>query len=110
MNNSVRNHNEGTLAGDESSSGRGLLRHSDPLDLPVQRDAGILLHALAHGLAQRLDVGGGGTAEVDQEIAVHLRHLGVAELEAPAAGGVDELPGLMSRRVLEGRAAGAALD
>ena len=30
---------------------------SDPLDFPFQLDAGIRLHPLAHGLAQRLDVG-----------------------------------------------------
>ncbi len=68
------------------------------------------MHARAHRLAQRLDVGGGGAAEIDQEVAVQLRHLRVADLEAAAAGGVDQLPGLVAGRVLEGRAAGAALD
>src|SRR5262249_36364628 len=84
--------------------------HADALDLPVELDARRLLHALAHRLAQGLDVGGGGGAEIDQEVAMHLRHLGAAELEPTAAGSVDEPPGLLPRRIPEGRAAGAALD
>src|SRR5262245_65075353 len=87
-----------------------LAYHADALDLPVERDARCLLHALAHGLAQCLDIGSGRGTEIDQEVAVHLRHLGVADLEPATAGSVDELPGLLPRRVLEGRAAGAALD
>ena len=67
-------------------------------------------HAPAHRLAQRLDIGGGGAAEIDQEIAVHLRDLRGPVFQATAAGGVDELPCLVTRRILEGRAAGAALD
>src|SRR5262249_13570186 len=54
--------------------------------------------------------GGGGAAEIDQKIAVHLRHLRIADFQAAAAGGIDELPRFVTRRVLEGRAAGAALD
>src|SRR5215831_15780540 len=50
-----------------------ILSDSDALDLPLERDARGLLHALAHGLAERLDVGGGGGAKIDQEIAVQLR-------------------------------------
>src|SRR5262245_47468268 len=89
-----------------------ILRQRDayPLDLPFQLDAGILAHALSHGLAEGLDVGSGGVATVDQEIAVQLGDLRVADHEATAAGGVDELPGLLARRVLEGGAAGAAPD
>ena len=67
-------------------------------------------HAPAHRLAQRLDVGGGGAAEIDEKIAVHLRDLGGPVLQAAAAGGIDELPRLVAGRILEGRAAGAALD
>src|SRR5690606_37161216 len=44
------------------------------------------------------------------EVAVQLRHLRLPDLQAPAAGGVDQLPRLAARRVLEGRSAGAALD
>jgi hypothetical protein len=73
-------------------------------------DARGFLHPRAHRLAQRLDVGGGRVAEVDQEVAVQFRHLRIADDEAAAAGGVDQLPGLVAGRVLEGRAAGAALD
>ena len=41
---------------------------------------------------------------------MELRHLGRAHGEAAHPGAVDQLPGLVARRVLEGRAAGAALD
>ena len=51
----------------------------------------------------------GGVAEIDQEIAVQLGDLRVADGQAAAAGGVDQLPGLVAGRILEGRAAGAAL-
>src|SRR6266545_251878 len=87
-----------------------LLRHPDPLDLPLELDTGSLPHARPHRLAQSLDVGSGGAAQIDQKVAVHFRHLGVADLEPAAAGGIDDLPGLVAGRVLEGRAAGAALD
>src|SRR5580658_9397742 len=83
------------------------LRHADPLDLPFEIDARIVLDAPAHRLAERLDVGGAGAAEIDEEIAMHRRHLRAAEREPAAAGGIDELPGLAARRILEGRAAGA---
>src|SRR5215472_14324709 len=86
------------------------LRHSDPHDLPLELHAGIIFDASTHRLAQRLDVGGGGTAKIDQKIAVHLRHLRAPDFEAAAAGGIDELPRFVTGRVLEGRAAGAALD
>src|SRR5882672_11801778 len=87
----------------------GRLHRPDPFDLPLELDARALLDALAHGLAQHLDVGGGGAPKIDEKIAVHLRHLGIADLEAATAGGVDQLPGFMTLRVLEGRAAGPAL-
>src|SRR5215475_13070095 len=69
---------------------RRMLCHSDPLDLPLEIDAGMLLDAPAHRLAQRFDVGGGGAAEIDQKIAVHRRYLRVAHLQAAAARRVDE--------------------
>src|ERR1700675_542906 len=47
---------------------------------------------------------------VDQEIAVHLRHLGAADTQTPAAGGVYQLPGTVPGRILEGRAAGLFAD
>src|SRR5215216_5960069 len=88
-----------------------LLRpNADPLDLPLELDAGGFAYPRAHGLAKRLDVGGAGAAAVDQKIAVQLRHLRVADDEAAAAGGVDQLPGLLAGRILESRAAGPALD
>src|SRR5437868_337398 len=48
----------------------------------------------------------GGVAGIDEEIAVHLRDLRAADAQTSAAGGVDQLPRAMARRVLEGRAAG----
>src|SRR4051812_28005729 len=41
---------------------------------------------------------------------MHLGHLRAADFQSAAAGGIDQLPSLMSRRVLEGRAAGTTLD
>ena len=52
----------------------------------------------------------GRVAGVDQEIAVHFRDLRAADAQAPAAGGVDQLPGAVARRILEGRAAGLFAD
>src|SRR2546423_1730390 len=98
------------VCGDEKNCTERSACHADPLDLPFELDAGMLAHARTHGLAQRLDVGGSRAAEVDQEIAVHLGDLRTADREPAAAGGVDELPGFAPGRVLEGRAAGAALD
>jgi hypothetical protein len=45
-----------------------------------------------------------------KKIAMHLRHLRIADAQAAAAGGVDKLPRFVAGRILEGRAAGAALD
>src|SRR6185437_14743962 len=84
-----------------------LTRYSDSLNFPFQIDAGMRLDALAHGLAQRLDIARAGVAEIDQEIAVQRRDLRAADGQAPAAGGVDQFPGLVAGWVLEGRAAGA---
>ncbi len=44
--------------------------------------------------AKRLDVGRGGRAEIDQEVAMQLRDLRAADDQPAAAGGVDQLPGL----------------
>ena len=70
----------------------------------------VSLHAPAHGLAELLDLRRGGAALVDQEVAVQLGNLRRADGEAAQAGLVDELPGFVAGRILEGRAAGAALD
>ncbi len=48
-------------------------------------------------------------AIVDQEVAVHFRHLGAADAKAPAPGRVDQLPGAGAGRVLERGAARALL-
>src|SRR5215470_16574716 len=86
---------------------KSLARHSDALDFPLQLDPGGFSHAPTHGFAQRLDVGGGGGAEIDQEVAVHRRDLRFPDRKATAAGGIDELPSLVAGRVLERRSAGA---
>src|SRR5882672_11067929 len=87
-----------------------LLCHADPLDLPFEIDAGILLHARPHRLAERLDIGRAGATLVDEEVAMQLRHLGGTHRQAAAARSVDELPRLAVGRILERRATGAALD
>ncbi len=46
-------------------------------------------------------------AGVEQEVAVLLAHLRAAAHQPAAAGGVDQLPGLLARRVAERAAAGA---
>src|SRR5258705_3711399 len=83
---------------------------ADPLDFPIKFDAGILFHALAHGLAQCLDVGGAGATEIDQKIAMQFRDLRIADRKPTAICAVDKLPRFMPRRILEGRASGAALS
>src|SRR5512139_3732333 len=64
------------------------------------------LHALAYGLAERLDIGRAGTTQVDQEIAVEFGHLRAANGEPAAAGFVDQFPRAPTRRILKGGAAG----
>src|SRR5688572_21925407 len=55
-----------------------------PLYLPLQFDPRMRLHPPAHFIAQRLDVGGGRPAEVEQEVGVLLRNLRVADPKTPA--------------------------
>ena len=74
-------------------------------DFPLQLDARIGPHPVAHRLAQRLDVVRRGVLDIEQEIGVQLAHLRAAHPQAPAAGGVDQLPARMALRVLEGGAA-----
>src|ERR1700674_202766 len=78
----------------------------DPANFPFELDPGAFLDPGADEFAEILDVGRAGRTQVDQEIAVHLRDLGLAEFEPAAARPVDELPGLLARRVLEGRPSG----
>src|SRR5215470_10292684 len=85
---------------------RRLHGNADPLDFPMQLYTGIRQDPLAHGFAQRFNVMAGGVTGVDQEVAVHFRHLGAADAQAPAAGGINQLPGAVAGRVLEGGAAG----
>ncbi len=46
--------------------------------------------------AQRLEIGGGGIAGVDQEVAVLFGDLRVAMAQAATARFVDQLPGLVA--------------
>ena len=60
--------------------GRSLfIRLPDPLDFPFEGDVGFGLHPAADFLAQRLDVGARRATEVEQEIAMLFRDLGVAD-------------------------------
>src|ERR1700722_728082 len=45
----------------------------------------------------------GSVTGIDQEIAVHFRYLRAADAQAAAAGGIDQLPGAVAGRILEGR-------
>src|SRR5258707_271242 len=69
----------------------------------VRENSGIFPYPRAHGFAEGFDIMAGRRPGVDQEIAVHLRHLGAADAQAAAAGGVDQLPGAVAGRILEGR-------
>src|SRR5690348_3665415 len=85
-------------------------RDADPLDFPFQLDARIFFDALSHRLAEHLDVGSGGAATIDQEVAMQLRHLRSTDDQSAATRGIDQLPGFVAGRILEGRSTGAALD
>ena len=104
------------LGGPAAHQHRDALRHgrrsgargaADAADFPFERDAARVADAAAHLLAQRLDVGGGGLAGIDEEIRVLLRHHRAAHAQAAAARLVDQLPRLAAGRIGEGRAAGA---
>ena len=62
--------------------------------------------AAANVFAERFDVGGGGTADIDQEVAMQLGHLRAAHAQPAAARRVDQLPGFMTLWILERGAAG----
>src|SRR5262249_25059927 len=87
-----------------------LPRHADSLDFPFEIDAGRFPDAHPHHFAEGLDVGRARTALVDEKIAMQLRHLGGAYRQPTAAGCLDKLPSLAAGRILDVRAAGAALD
>src|SRR5689334_4344708 len=76
----------------------------------MQLDTGLRLHAPAHLFPQAFQIGGGGGAGVDQEVAMFLRNLCAADGETPAARGIDQLPGLAMRRVGEGASPRARSD
>src|SRR6202012_2809475 len=105
-----RRHRSGLLWRLTSCPGAGSLGNADPFDFPLEFDAACLIYAAAHLLAEIFDVGGARIAAIDQEIAMHLRHLRVADDKPAAAGAIDKLPGLMAGRILEGRAAGFFAD
>src|SRR5205814_8323300 len=79
----------------------------DPLDFPFEVDVGFRLDPAPDLLAQRLDLRACRAAEIQKEITMLFRDLGVADRETTAACRVDQGPGFVPRRVLEGRAAGA---
>src|SRR3569833_1244495 len=79
---------------------------TDAHDLPLQLDSRRRLDPLAHALTECFYIMGGGVAGIDQEVAMHLGHLGAADCQAAAARRIDQLPGAVARRVLKGRDAG----
>ena len=62
-------------------------------------------HSFANGFAENFDIGSSGATEVDQKIAVELGHLSATDCEPAAPGIVHEIPGAVTRRIFEGRAA-----
>src|ERR1700753_4185998 len=52
----------------------------------------------------------GRLAGIDQEVTVHFRYLPAADAQATATGSVDQFPGAVARRILEGRSAGLFPD
>src|SRR5438067_2155903 len=67
---------------------RSGLRNPDPADLPFEFHARIPFYPLADELAEVFDVRRRAVSEIDQEIAVHVRNLGIAELQPPTAPGM----------------------
>ena len=86
----------------DCASSCGTCRNADALDLPIKLDAGACFHAAADCFAKLFDLRGRCPAFVDQEIAVKLGDLGRADGKAAQARLVDQLPGLVARRILEG--------
>ena len=84
---------------------------ADPLDFPFELDAGILLARAgarfrpASRCRPRV-----APPRLIRKLQCSSDTCAPPTLEPAAAGGVDQLPGLVAGRVLEGRAAGAALD
>src|SRR5579872_6561782 len=85
-------------------------RAADPADFPFEDDAELRLDAAADLFAEPFQIGGGRIAGVDQEIGVLLRHHRAAAPQSATAGGVDQPPGAVARRIGKGRAAGARAD
>src|SRR5690606_38663228 len=79
-----------------------------PLDFPFERHALAFRDAAAHFLTEAFDVRACRIAGVYQEVRVLLAHLGSTHPEAAATRRIDQPPGLVAGRVLEGRAAGLA--
>src|SRR5690606_16685778 len=75
-------------------------------DFPAELDAVRVAHHPTDRLADGLHFEGARLAHVDEEVRVHLAHLGAAEDEAAAAGRVDQLPARMALGVLEGGTGG----
>src|SRR5881394_3037107 len=60
---------------------RRLRGNPDPLDFPMQLYTGIRLDSLTHGFAEHFNIMAGGVSSVDQEVAVHFRHLRAADAQ-----------------------------
>src|SRR3546814_8077772 len=84
------------------------LRYSNALNFPFKHDARLCLHTFTHVLAQRFYVGAACATEIEEEVAMLFRNLRRAFREATAACFIDQAPGLVPIRVLEGGQIGRA--
>ena len=87
----------------------------DPPDFPIEINFTGFQHALAHGFAQRLNVGGAGVAVINEEIAMQFGNLRLADTQAPTSRSIDKFPGLRPvragpARIFERAAARARFD
>src|SRR3546814_19685833 len=83
------------------------LRYSNALNFPFKHDARLRLHTFTHVLAQRFYVGAACATEIEEEVAMLFRNMSRAFRETPAACFIDQAPGLVPIRVLEGGTASA---
>ena len=56
---------------------------ADALDFPFERNSARLIDPAPDLLAKRFEIGSGRRAKIDEEVAMHGRHLGAAEDASP---------------------------
>ena len=85
-------------------------RTADALDLPIELDAGRFLHPRRTVSPSSSICAAVAPPSLIRKLQCISETLRRANGKAAHAGLVDQLPGFVARRILEGRAAGAALD